>query len=64
MAFDEMIMLDVLKAVTRIETKLDMQNMEEEEEEEGCGPDLENESSETGAYLGGLEFEMPPFILE
>ena len=64
MAMDEAIMLDVLRAITRVETKLDMM-MQEDRAEDSMESESENPLEAMGAGGGSqqLSFEMPPFIL-
>ena len=65
MAMDEAIMLEVLRAITRVETKLDMM-MEEDKAEDMMESDSESAMPMLGDGGGSqqLSFEMPPFILD
>lgn len=61
MAIDEAIMLDVLRAITRVETKIDMMMQEDAAED---SMEMEPEAMGAGGGSQQLSFEMPPFILD
>lgn len=67
MAMDEAIMLDVLKALTRVELKIDMMMQDEEDDDRMEGEPMDSDDAMAMGAGGGsqqLSFEMPPFILD